>query len=102
MGLDFTTIKDQIGSAIFLIHDGTDRDKEKFNQLAESLRTRSNKQIIVMSSDENNAQKIVSFYKLRGTHFVLIVRDDDQLHHVWFDGDNFDASQILYIAEQAG
>ena len=102
MGLDFTTIKDHAGSAIYLIHDGTENGKLTFESLAEDLKTRSKKQIIILSSDEENGKEIIEFYQLRGNQFVLIVRDDDQLHHVWSDGERFDASQIAYTAEQAG
>ncbi len=102
MGLDFTNIKDDSGCAIYLIHDGTEIDKLSFIKLAETLKKNTTKQIVIMSREEKSADSIIKFYQLRGTHFVLIVRDDDQLHHVWSDGEHFDASQIAYLANQAG
>lgn len=102
MGLDFTSIKDQPGSAIYLIYDGTQVDEVKFKLLAEDISNRTDKQIVSMSIKDENAAKIISFYQLRGTHFAIIVRDDDQLHHVWSDGELFDAAQIAYFANQAG
>lgn len=101
-GLDFTNIKDSHGSAIYLIHDGSEKDEKNFNELALDIGRRSKKQIVVLSADDKNAQEVIRFYQLRGSHFVLVVRDDDQLHHVWSDGERFDASQIAYVAEQAG
>ena len=102
MALDFTKLKDQHGAAIFLIHDGTERVKEEFETLAADIGRRTKKQIIELNVREAPGSEIVKFYGLRGSRFVLIVRDDDQLHHVWSDGERFDASHIAYTAEQAG
>lgn len=102
MGLDFTTIKDRHGSAIYFIHDGSDKDRIHFEKLAEEIEHRTKKQTVVMSKDEKNAMDIIKFYQLKGTHFVLIVRDDDQLHHYWSNGDHFDASHIAFLANQVG
>ena len=102
MALDFTTIKDEPGSAIFMLHAGTEMDKSDFERLAADVRTRTRKQIILLPVNETIGRSIIEFYQLRGTHFILIVRDDDQLHHVWSDGERFDASHIAYTAEQAG
>lgn len=102
MALDFTKIKDEPGAAVFLLHDGTELGEREFTQLAEDVRRRCKKQIIILSADETVGHSIIDFYNLRGSKFVLIVRDDDQLHHALTDGDRFDAAQIAYIADQAG
>ncbi len=102
MGLDFTHIKDEPGSAIFFIHDGTEEGETDFKQLVKEVARRTKKQIILLSADEEKAIKIIDFYDLRGTKFVIIVRDDDQLHHVWSDGERFDPSVIAYTAQRAG
>ena len=102
MALDSTTIKDQRGSAIYFIHDGSEMDERNFGGLVEAVSQRTQKQCLLMGPDDPNAQKIVEFYQLKGSHFVVIVRDDDTLHHVWSDGENFDPSNIAYLAEQAG
>lgn len=102
MGLDFTTIHDMPGSAIYFIHDSTDRVRLEFERLMDEVSRRTKKQLVLLSSKEKNGADVVRFYNLHGTKFVLVVRDDDQLHHVWSDGERFDASQIAYTAEQAG
>lgn len=102
MALDFTQIKDEPGAAVFLLHDGTVQGEQEFIQLRESVRQKTKKQVVVLSADEGPGRAIVDFYDLRGSKFALVVRDDDQLHHTWTDGDRFDPSQIAYIAEQAG
>ena len=102
MGLDFTSIPDHTGSAIYLIDNGTEIDKRHFEKLASEISRRTKKQIFHMSSKDKDAHAIVKFYQLRGTHFVLIVRDNDQLHQVWSDGERFDASTLAHEAERAG
>jgi hypothetical protein len=102
MGLDFTRIKDHHGAAIILIDDGNDDTRARFDTLQQDLATKTKKQLVRLSSKDSDARQIIQFYQLKGTYFVLLVRDDDQLHHVWSDGERFDASQIAYSAEQAG
>lgn len=102
MGLEFTGIKDHHGSAIFLLHDGSSRDESVMSKLANDIKTRTKKQVIVLSSASHEGQEIVRFYGLHGKRFALIVRDDDQLHNSWADQEVYDASVIAYTAEQAG
>ncbi|MDQ2973483.1 MAG: hypothetical protein M3Q79_03320 [bacterium] len=102
MALDFTKIKDEPGSAIIMLHDGTTRGQREFERLAAQIQKRTKKQLVLLSVKDSVGHSIVSFYGLRGTKFVLIVRDDDQLHHHWTDGNIFDPSEIAYSAEQAG
>jgi hypothetical protein len=102
MALDFTQIKDQPGAAIFFMHDGTEQDRVSMLELVDAVRSKTNKQAILLSAKDTIGMAISQFYGLRGTHYVLVVRDDDQLHHVWSDGELFDPSTIAYIADQAG
>lgn len=102
MGLDITHIKDHPGSAVFFLHDGSSRDEAVLVRLAEDVKKRTRKQVIVLSALSEPGRAIVSFYALRGRRFALVVRDDDQLYHVWTDQEVYDASAIAYTAEQAG
>ena len=102
MALDFTNIKDQPGAAIFMLHDGSEQNEQRLSRLMHDVMRRTKKQCIVLSGKTHPGSDIINFYSLKGSHFVLIVRDDDQLHHVWSDGERLDASTIAYSAEQAG
>lgn len=102
MGLDFTHIKDHPGSALFFLHDGSSRDETIITRLANDVKKRTRKQVIILSATSELGHEIIRFYGLRGRRFVLVVRDDDQLHHVWTDQEIYDASTIAYTAEQAG
>ncbi len=102
MSLDFTTIKDHPGSAIFFLHNGTEIGTQHFVDLMADVSRKTKKQTLLLDATQNPGRSIVDFYKLKGSQFVIIVRDDDQLHHVWSDGERFDASHIAFTAEQAG
>ena len=102
MGLDFTHIKDHPGSAIFFLHDGSSRDEAVMTRLADDVKSRTKKQVIILSATSKQGHEIIRFYGLRGRRFALVVRDDDQLHHVWTDQEIYDASVIAFTAEQAG
>ena len=102
MALDFTTIKDEPGTAVFLMHDGSTMGERYMTDLAEDIRRRTKKQIILLDGSETVGRSVLEFYGLATGRYVLLVRDDDQLHQVWREGDNFDAAQIAYLAEQAG
>ncbi len=102
MALDFTGIRDERGAAIIFMHDGSPQDQEFMQDLIDEVAERSEKQCILLDIKSNEGRQIVDFYDLRGTHMVIIVRDDDQLHKVWSDGERFDSAQIAYVAERAG
>lgn len=75
----------------------------RFEKLMADVASRTKKQTVLMSEDEDNGSEIVKFYQLRGLGgFVLIVRDDDQLHQSWNGRDRLDPATIAYVAERAG
>jgi hypothetical protein len=100
MGLDFTNIKDDPGAAIFILHDGTEQDEKEMKELGIDLNVKTKKQVIVTSATDTVGRNIIDFYHLSGSHFVLIVLEDDELYHVWSDGERFDPAEIMYFAEQ--
>jgi hypothetical protein len=102
MGLDFTNIKDTEGAAVYVIHNGTTQSQATMERLVTEIKAGTNKQVLLFSARDGNGAKIINFYQLTGSEFVIIVRDDDQLHHVWSGGERFDASMITYYANQVG
>lgn len=102
MALEFTGIRDEKGAAAYFIHDGSPDSEARMNKLMKAVEEQTKIPCILLSLNEQTGQKLVSLYDLRGTHMVVIVRDDDQLHHVWSDGDHFDPGRIAYSAERAG
>ena len=102
MALDFSGVRDEPGSAIYFMHDGTPDGEKWMAGLMTEVMEHTKKQCVMFDIKGPEGRKIVDFYDLRGTHMVVIIRDDDQLHKVWADGERFDAGQIAYVAERAG
>lgn len=104
MGLEFTSIPDREGAAIYFICDGTPQGEQELRTIYDELATQHLRAQLVWVGDtrSHDARKIIDFYDLKGSKFVLIVRDNDQLHHVWSDGERFDPARIAYVARQAG
>jgi hypothetical protein len=89
------------GNAIYAVYDGTERDKHIMELLLSHLERRTRKQLFLVSARDLEGQKIIRHFRLQGTHFVLIINKNLGLHHMWTDGDQFDAPHIAYMAEQA-
>lgn len=102
MGLDFTGIQDREGPAVFMIYEAKSvQAKSAMEHLADEVRRRCSRQLTVLSSDDAAARRIIDFYDLRGGAFVLIISDDDQLRHVWYQNEIPQADQISYLADHA-
>jgi hypothetical protein len=101
MGPDRNSAVDLQGDAIYFIYDGTERDKSIMERLLSHLERRTRKQLVLVSARDHEGQRIIQHFHLHGTRFVLIIRKDLALHHMWTDGDHFDAPHIAYMAEQA-
>lgn len=103
MDLGFLNITERRGTTIILINDGTERGRMKFERLHTEVDRRTRSNILVFSIRDVEAKKLIEHYHLRGTHFVLLIRNNDHhLHNVWHDDEHLDASHIAHIAEQAG
>ena len=88
------------GNAVYLIYDGTERDKHIMELLMTHLERRTRKNLFLVSAREQEGMSIIHHYHLHGSRFVLIVRQNLELHHMWTEGDLFDAAHIAYTAEQ--
>lgn len=102
MGLEFTTIKDRHGVSIFIISDEMSRNVTKMRRLAEDVSRHTAKQVIMLTTGQEDARKIADFYDLQAGTMVLLVRDDDQLHHIWYEQQIPRAEQIAHMANQIG
>lgn len=102
MGLSFTNIKDVHGGCLILIHGTTTASLNQFQELFDEIGSKTDKQVVLLSAKDQDASKIIQFYQLRGSHFALIIRDDDQLYKVWSDGEKLDAGEIIFYLNQVG
>lgn len=100
MALDFTSIKDSEGAAIFLIHDGSTVKQKQADRLYRELQKLTRLQIVIVSAREQNGVKIRDFYDLTNENIILIIRDNDEIHALWQDPDIPSAQQLAYSANQ--
>ncbi len=86
MALDFTTIKDAEGPAVYLLHDGSHSQQRRLEEIADKIRAhRSKLQTVVISVRDPNGDKLQSFYSLPSAELphILVVRDNDELAYHW-------------------
>ena len=102
MALDFLSLKDRQGVAIFLISDGMTRNQQGMTRLSEELTLKTNYQIIELSTGDSDAKKIFDFYDLKSGNHILLIGDTDELLHAWVGNELPNASQIAHIANQVG
>jgi hypothetical protein len=101
MALDLTHTKERPGPVIYFISDGTESGEIKLKTVLEELLQLTQHQCIWLGDvRSHDAAQVIDFYDLVGSEFVVIVREDDQLHHVWSNGEIIDASTIAYHANQ--
>jgi hypothetical protein len=87
MGLDFTSIKDKSGAAVYIVHDGSVSQQRQCDKLAAELNEHTPKhQVLVISIKSHDGEQIANFYSLDRMSFphALVVRDNDELAHHWY------------------
>ena len=104
MGLEFTAHPDRQGPAVYLISDGSSQSTEVLQQLAEEVDTSlpDESQVVLLDGSEREAVEITDFYDIQTLPAILIVMDDDQIHHGWYGHELPAADRVLYMMGQAG
>jgi len=100
MALDFTNIPDREGVAIYCLHDGTVTQEQTLKRLIDTLATNIPHQIVLLSANDTDGEKIREFYDLDTANFphVILVDDDDQIVASWSGGEIPSADVIAYTA----
>ena len=103
MGLDFTSIKDREGAAVYLMHNGGFEQQKQMQALAEQLQAVSKAQIAVVDGSTEDGRQIQQFYGLDTDNYphVLVVRDDDELAGQWAGSEQPTVDQIAYTVNSA-
>ncbi len=104
MGLDFTSIPDREGVALYIIHDGSSQEEQRWKEFVNRLQGMTQAQIVVMNSRDQDAQKIHEFYGLEDTEIpvLLAVRDDDQIAYKWGGMAVPPEEEIAHLLEEVG
>lgn len=85
MGLDFTTIADHHGAALYILTGGSMFDKQKFERMSQEITKHTSHQVVLLDVKTPDGEKIRDFYDIMPERLpvVLVVRDDDSLAHMW-------------------
>lgn len=85
MALDFTTIADRIGPAVYIIGDGAFDMEHRLKQLGEDIDklTEDETQVVYLDPNSQDGQAVKEFYSLGTLPVILIVMDDDTVPHQW-------------------
>ena len=103
MSLDtMKNIEDKPGVAIYVVHDGSPRSQDEMKNYGLEILQHTDKQLLLIDGSSVDGRDILEFYTIKALPAVLLVRDDDELHHSWAGTDLPQAAQVAYIAEQVG
>jgi hypothetical protein len=85
MGLDFTSIGDKTGAALYFIHTPNTLEIESLTRLAEDIRQQTPHQVVLIDVNTPDGENIRDFYDIMPEQLpvALIVRDDDSVAQMW-------------------
>lgn len=85
MALEFTTIPDRTGPAIYIIGDGTIDMENRLKQLGEEADklTEDETQVVYLDPNSREGQDVKAFYGIEQLPIILIVMDDDTIPYQW-------------------
>lgn len=104
MGLDFTSIRDREGAALYMLHTGNSVDLERLTRLKDDLAAaQDTHQVVLIDVQTPDGEKICEFYDipLEQLPVAIIVQDDDSIAMRW-DGNNIpeSAADVAYQLNQ--
>ncbi len=85
MALEFTTIPDRTGPAIYIIGNGTIDMEKQLKLLGEEVDklTEDETQVVYLDPNTREGQDIKTFYAIETLPIILIVMDDDTVPYQW-------------------
>ncbi len=85
MGLDFTSIADKDGAALYALHNGSHQDTQTFTRLKEDIAKQTGHQIVLIDVNTPDGENVRDFYDILPEQLpaVFIVRDDDSIANLW-------------------
>lgn len=105
MGLDFTSIPDREGVALYVIHDGSVQETNRWKEYIDQLNKICDAQTVIMSlRDSVDAKKIMEFYGIEEAEIpvALAVQDDDELAYKWVGEAMPNQEEVAHLLEEVG
>lgn len=104
MGLSFTSIPDRSGAALYVLYDGTEIQRRKWQDVADKVTAETKAQTLVLSVRDKDGEMIRDFYDLNPMvlPYILVVRDNDEIFHSWNGQSMPQLGDITYALKQVG
>lgn len=104
MGLDFTSIPDRTGAALYVLHTGNSVELDRLERLKHDIETQDSHQVVLIDINTPDGEKVRDFYDLDAGQLptALIIGDDDGIAFRW-DGSAIPtaAGDIVYQLNRA-
>lgn len=99
MGLDFTSIPDREGAALYVLHNGNTVAVQRLTRLKDEITAASSHQVVLVDVNTPDGKNICEFYQINADSLpvAMIVADDDTIPYQW-SGDAIptNANDIIY------
>lgn len=104
MGLSITDITDKEGAALYVLFDGREVERRKWQSFADEINRNTGAQTVVLSVKERDGERVRDFYDLdpAGLPHVLIIRDNDEIVQSWHGHHSPNVSEVAYALRQVG
>ncbi len=96
MGLDFTSIPDKTGAALYILHTGSMLEAERLEHLRDEISRTDNHQVVLVDVTTADGEKIRDFYDITADQLpvAMIIADDDSIAQQW-SGDAIPAADVI-------
>lgn len=103
MGLDFTSIKDNDGAAVYIIYNPSLSEARRFEEFKkEVLGSQPNAQVVLLDITSGDAEQVRDFYDIdpESLPAVLVIADDDTLQYQWYGAEIPAVDVVCYHLSQ--
>ncbi len=85
MGLDFTSISDNEGAALYVLSNASMMETRKFERLKSEIAQHCPHQVVVLNVRTPDGEKVRDFYDIMPETLpvAMIVKDDDSIAQQW-------------------
>lgn len=99
MALEFTSIEDTHGAALYILFSGASQEQRRFERLIDDLKhAGSEHQVVLLDVKTVDGEKIRDFYDVQVDQLpaALVIADNDTIVHQWHGSAMPSASEIAY------
>ena len=103
MGLDFTSIKDEDGAAVYVLHNPSVTESRRFEQLKiDIVALKPTAQVELLDASRPEGEKVRDFYDFMPETLpvVFVIADDDTILYQWQSSEIPAADVICHYLSQ--